>query len=360
MKKFKKVRETIQLNQIVLVEGRAQRMFDQRKLANMTGEHFDWRAVGTIYLSRQGDGTYHPIDGQHRWKALQIEGYTEWECDVYSDLTFADEWVLFNRYNGQRTNPTKLTFHKSYAEEGRSGGTLQKAIMAREIDEAVEAEGFFIPQCADRNPNALVSIDAIESVWKMGGKDLVQTVCKIIRSAWGDDDDRLRRGRSSGMVRGIGLTVSYHQEHRAFSFEHLIAVLEAFGPFKLDALASDIHERFQSEQVQRSYYRAILKRYNLGRRGGSLLRLQYRSPFTALRGENNRFATVSNETAEEIAQMILDGTSSADIQLKFQVSESTVKRIKLSHRYTRTMDQAHYGQGEVVPKILSERAESIG
>src|SRR5690606_25145225 len=90
---------------LLTVDLRVQRALDRRKVNRIAAE-LNPDAIGMICVSKRPDGTYVIIDGQHRVEALKITGAanTTVLCEVFNDLTLADEAAMF-RWRNNTTQP---------------------------------------------------------------------------------------------------------------------------------------------------------------------------------------------------------------------------------------------------------------
>lgn len=152
---------------------------------------FKPEGMGLPVISHR-DGMFYIVDGQHRIAALRIlEFNAEYtlECEVYVDLTEAEEAELFLERNHIKAVSALDKFAKAvYA--GRP-----KEV---EIDRVVRSEGLRVGK-RSKVDNGIASIVSLRQVYDRQGSNGLRRVIRIIRDAFGDV------GFEGSVINGLGL-----------------------------------------------------------------------------------------------------------------------------------------------------------
>lgn len=215
----------------LMVDHDVQRALNQSRVEDMVDE-FKEDAVGILHVSHRANGTYHIVDGQHRWATCMKVGKTHVQCKVYSGLSKQDEAALFRVLNNTKIVSSLDRFRVRVVE-----GELT----AVDINRILEKAGWRVPERASvRTPGVINSPVALE--WVYGGSGIRKTrqpnifrqTIEIITAAWGYDSDGMR----SDVVKGIGAFVTRYEGELDLS--KVVRMLACYpgGPLKLQADAT--------------------------------------------------------------------------------------------------------------------------
>lgn len=165
---------------------------------------FRLEAVGVPAVSHRDDGTYVVLDGQHRCEVMRRVGLTDVKCEVYEDLTVAQEAELFGLLNDGR--PLKA-IHKFLARLTEGEET------ACEINRIAELSSWKISEFGGKGIiTCVVTLEKVhrdDKARKKGApsRDLERTL-RCIAEAWGH-----RPGvTDSSIVGGIGALFNVYEE----------------------------------------------------------------------------------------------------------------------------------------------------
>lgn len=189
-------------------------------------------ALGVLAVSHRPDGSYHIVDGQHRWETCKSVGRTHVQCKVYSGLSRQDEAALFRVLNNTRI-VNALDRFRVRVVEGE--------VSAVDINGILEKSGWRVPSKASANtPGVVNSPVALEWVYcgagiRQGRQPTVfrQTV-EVITAAWGYEPDAMR----SDVVKGVGAFLTRYEG--MLDLSKVVRMLQGYpgGPLKLQADAS--------------------------------------------------------------------------------------------------------------------------
>jgi hypothetical protein len=186
----------------LMIDTLVQRGYIDKKRVDKIVAEFDARALGVLAVSDRGDGTYHVMDGGHRWSAVSALGRDiKLECKVYTGLARADEALMFRLLNNSRAVQAIDKFRVRVVENDP---------VAVKINDVLHRYGWKVQQSKENGSFAAVA--AIEAVYrgnKAGKTDnigVVETLVNVITEAWGFDADGMRRE----IVSGIGAVLLRH------------------------------------------------------------------------------------------------------------------------------------------------------
>lgn len=195
-------------------------------------ELFNPEALGVLTVSHRKDGTYHIVDGQHRWAACAKFGHDHVQCKVYTGLTRADEAALFRVLNNTKI-VNALDRFRVRVVEGESS--------ARDIIGIVERAGWRIPVRASANTTGVVN-SPVALEWVYNGAAIKQatqpgvfrSTVEIITAAWGYEPDGMR----SDVFKGVGAFLTRFEG--ILDLSKVVRMLQGYpgGPLKLQADAS--------------------------------------------------------------------------------------------------------------------------
>lgn len=168
----------------------AQREFNQDRVNELLRE-FDVDLINRIVVSER-NGSYHIIDGQHRWRALQDFLGTGWEtqkipCVVHTGLNDKDEAELFLKYNNTLTVRVVDKFLVGVTAERELETTVARV---------VKNQGLKISK--NRNSGGISAVGVLRKVLVRSDERVLGRALRIIRDAFGDS------GLDAPVIDGMG------------------------------------------------------------------------------------------------------------------------------------------------------------
>lgn len=143
----------------------------QVKRVNNIVHNFNPKFIGTIVVSKRGNGEYYVMDGFHRSTALKRLKIDEVFCEVHEGLTERDEAEYYLAYNTYRKNPKAVDdFKVSVTAEVPEVIAIQQIL--KELDIEISESGF-------RSPKALLDI------YKNYGVEITKISLELYVEAWG-------------------------------------------------------------------------------------------------------------------------------------------------------------------------------
>ena len=172
------------------VSPKAQREFKENHAESLASD-FDLEAMGYPVVNKR-DGNYYVVDGQHRIAALKIIGYGDQavQCEVFEDLTEAEEAELFLRRDRRRAVQAFDRFKI---------GVVADREIETDIDRIVRANGLRVAN--DQAPTSIGAVSALERTYRAGGAKTLARTLRILRDSFPDDYLAFRRE----MIEGAGL-----------------------------------------------------------------------------------------------------------------------------------------------------------
>lgn len=202
----------------------------QRDLSNdWVSEHlpFDPQRAGVVVLSGRLGGPFC-IDGQHRVALARASDVSHINAYVIEGLTQRDEARLFTQYQRERRGLTAFALYKADIVAGDENTVA--------MDRIVRVNGFIISKSSAKNPNAIVAIDALRYVQRLGGDDLLSRTLRIVRTFWIGEEKAL----SGQVIKGVGLFLDSAGEQSTFSQSTFEKVLNSVPPVKLLRLSLSV------------------------------------------------------------------------------------------------------------------------
>lgn len=149
----------------------------------MIRDHFDRNACGVIIVSQRTDGRYFVVDGQHRVEAMRKRAMEQTPCQVMHGLTVAQEAEIFIDCNTVRKTPEALDVFKARL--------MAKEPVAEVIQTIVERHGLHIQlndghRGGTRHIDGIWAVGALETIYKRGKEELLDTVLTLILRSWPD------------------------------------------------------------------------------------------------------------------------------------------------------------------------------
>lgn len=157
--------------------------------------NFDERLVGTIQVSARADGRFAILDGQTRWKAMQLVGKRRCWAAIYEGLDEAAEARFFYRVNKHRKG-----VHSFYGFRARVLSGEEKAVR---IQRLVEQAGLKISPNTSGETSDVAAVSALEWVYDLDSphrEDTLSPVLRVMGTTWAG----LKRSTDAELMRGLG------------------------------------------------------------------------------------------------------------------------------------------------------------
>lgn len=189
---------------------------------------FNDEQAGAIVLSSRAGGPYC-IDGGHRLALARESNVEKINAFVIDGLSQQDEARLFVLYQRERRN---LTSHALFRADVVRGDPDTLA-MVRVVNNA----GFHLAKNGgDYN---ITAIDAVRSIQKNGGDDLLIRTLDLVKRIWLGEDKAL----SGQVLKGLSLFLQSAGADPVFQRERLEKVMHAHAPTKLVRLSQGIAQK---------------------------------------------------------------------------------------------------------------------
>ena len=180
---------------VLTTDPEVQRSVDKARVDKIVKDYHP-EALGTIIVSRRGNGTHHIIDGQHRVQATIAAGYGNRAitCQVYDGLSRADEAAMFRRLNNTR-QVSPIDKFRVRVIEGDAAAVLLNGMLNR--------HGWTVR--TSKSGGSFAAVGALESVYrgKLNGPGSTELVCELliraVTESWGHNADGVRAEIVSGL-----------------------------------------------------------------------------------------------------------------------------------------------------------------
>ncbi|MCX2185645.1 DUF6551 family protein [Streptomyces sp. SKN60] len=182
--------------QKLFVDYDVQREPDRRR-AKKIAEAFDENKLGSIIVSDRGDGTFHIIDGQHRWLAAKEAEHPYLHADVHTGLERAQEADMFLAKNRDSKKPSAFDEHKNGVAAGHSPYVEAEAVLKKHNLTA-----------GSSSANQFGAITKAHALVKQFGPDVLDRALTVAENAWG----RSRFTWEGVIIHGLGLIIGRHPE----------------------------------------------------------------------------------------------------------------------------------------------------
>lgn len=228
----------------------AQRKYSPQQAQTMADD-FDLEALGYPVLNRR-DGDYYIVDGQHRVGALKLIGWGDQsiECEVYTDLTEAEEAELFLRRDSRR--------RISAMEKFKIGVTAGRAEDVA-IDDLVKSLGMTVAYYPGQR-DSIGAIGTLRRVYQRSGGRVLGSSLAFLRDAFGV------AGMSAHLIDGMALVVARYGE--AIDGKNMVEKLAGIHGGANGLLnRSNTVQRQTGTQLANCVASVIVSQYNSGRAG---------------------------------------------------------------------------------------------
>lgn len=172
----------------------AQREFKQWRVDHLVA-NFDPEQIGTPVVNHR-DGKYFIIDGQHRIAAMRAVGWGDQsvECEVYEDLTEAQEAEMFLK----RNDTLAVTAFDKFRISVRAGRRPEI-----DVERIIRDQGLRV---ARKGPGAIRSPATLVKVYQNHGGQVLTAAIGTAYAAYGD------LGLESRVIHGLGLMLSRYTD----------------------------------------------------------------------------------------------------------------------------------------------------
>lgn len=215
---------------------------------------FDPDGTGIVTLSLRDDNKYYVLDGQHRQLAALAAGYgtTKAKCQVYRNLTLAEEAHLFLVLNDARAVTGFDKFNV---------GLIAEDPRALAIDQTVRKHGWRISR--QTRDGEIRCIGVVEELHKSG---LLDDALATVTAAWGTRVSGVDAAILAGVAAVLG---RYNGEVDHASLVHKLSKYRG-GPTALLGNARGLRDLKSGMTVSRAVAEVIVDSYNKSRRSGAL------------------------------------------------------------------------------------------
>ncbi|MGV9725160.1 DUF6551 family protein [Nocardia beijingensis] len=155
------------------IDPEAQRTLVERRAQNMAN---NWvhEAAGTLIVSKRSDGSHYLVDGQHRWRAMQLLKIEEAQCEVHHDLSQTEEAILFLIKNRESSKPNAIDEYKI--------GLTGKIPLFVDTDEVLKAKSL---QVGATSTNSIGAVNGILRITETYGPEVLKRTLDVAEEAWG-------------------------------------------------------------------------------------------------------------------------------------------------------------------------------
>ena len=200
--------------------------------------NFDERLVGTIEVSaRSGaeDGRFAILDGQTRWRAMQLVGKKRCYAAIYNEMDLAAEARFFYRVNKHRKN-----VHPYYGFRARVLSGEPKAVA---IEHLVHLYGLKVTTHTGGSDNrGIAAVAALEFAYDFPSphrEDTLSPVLRVMGQTW----TGLKKSTDAELLRGLARFYATYGDHEIVDSERNPRFQDALlgiGPQLLIARARDV------------------------------------------------------------------------------------------------------------------------
>jgi hypothetical protein len=154
---------------------------------NALSKNYNPNFAGTILVVKRSDGYYYIVDGQHRFLAAVLAGYTEMPCQIIDLPNVADEALAFldiNNFRRSVNNFIKL----------KAGVTGQQPVQT-DIYNAINGAGLTLVKGVRKGSTTdFAAVKALEYLYRRGEIELVDDTLDFIGRVWKTYNDRFVKG----------------------------------------------------------------------------------------------------------------------------------------------------------------------
>lgn len=248
--------EWVPIDQII-VDSNYQREI-KPKLVQKILRNFSWAKFGAVVLSRQVDGQFAVVEGQHRWKAASLHpAVTEVPAVIVEYADLAGEAEGFLAINRDRMAVTSV--------EQYWAGLTAGDDCAIAISKVLQSAGCdVVPAAGHYRPNLTNSITAIDRCLKRYGENPTRRALLVIRAAWPNDPKSLRGTLITALARIIRANSKTIQE------PELVVGLRRESFAKITAHAEGFR-KLSGGSTETAICKTLVEIYNKGKRTNTIM-----------------------------------------------------------------------------------------
>jgi len=247
--------EWVPIDQIV-VDSNYQREIKPRLVEKIL-QKFSWAKFGAVVLSRQEDGRFTIVEGQHRWKAASLHPKIDAvPAVIVKHADIADEADSFLAINRDRMAVTSVEQYWAGLTAGDDTAIAISQVLHSAGCDVVPAQGHY-------RPNLTNSISAIDRCLKRYGHGATRRALLVIRAAWPDDAKSLRGTLITALARII-------RANDQISEPDMVAALRRESFAKLTAHA-EAFRKLSGGSSETALSKALVEIYNKGKRVNTIM-----------------------------------------------------------------------------------------
>ena len=214
---------------------------------------FAWTKFGALVLSRQENGRYTVVEGQHRWKAACLHpDISEVPAVIVSHADLAGEASSFLAINRDRMAVSTVEQYWAGLTAGDdTAAAISKVLKSAGCD--------VVPAPGHHRPNLTSAVTALDRCLKRYGHGATRRALLIVREAWPDDPKSLRGTLITALARII------RANEKTVDDAGLIAAIRPQGIAKLTAHA-EAFRKLSGGSAETALTKAITELYNKGKR----------------------------------------------------------------------------------------------
>lgn len=214
---------------------------------------FAWSKFGALVLSRQENGRFTVVEGQHRWKAACLHpDISEVPAVIVSHADLAGEASSFLAINRDRMAVSSVEQYWAGLTAGDDAAIAISKVLQSAGCDVVPAPGHY-------RPNLTNSITAIDRCLKRYGHGATRRALLVIRAAWPNDPKSLRGTLITALARIIRANEKTIADH------DLAQAIQPQSIAKLTAHA-EAFRKLSGGSAETAITKAIVELYNKGKR----------------------------------------------------------------------------------------------
>lgn len=242
---------------LVDVDGNYQREI-KPALVDKILSRFSWAKFGAVVLSRQENGRFSVVEGQHRWKAACLHpDIDEIPAVIVEHDDVAGEAQSFLAINRDRQAVTSVEQYWAGLTAGDDAAiAISKVLQAAGCD--------VVPATGHYRPNLTNSIGAVGRCLQRYGHGATRRALLVIRAAWPEDAKALRGTLITALARII------RANEKSVADPDLVAAIRPQSLAKLTAHA-EAFRKLSGGSAETALTKAVVELYNKGKRTNTIM-----------------------------------------------------------------------------------------
>lgn len=177
------------------IDPQAQRTLNEKR-AQKIADNLVKEAMGSIVVSERQDGTRYVVDGQHRKRVSELEGFPTMIAEVHHGLSQEEEAILFLIKNRESAKPSPLDEYKVGLTAGIPLFVDTEKVLGRHQLEM-----------GSTSTNSIGAVAGVLRITETYGPEVLDRTLTVAEEAWG------RTGSTwDGMLLGgIGMLLGKHE-----------------------------------------------------------------------------------------------------------------------------------------------------